>query len=294
MRYGFCLPHHRPLASPELILEAARRGEALGYDTIWLNDHLVPPDTPDQQLRRIFYEPLALAGFAAAVTSRVRLGFSVLVLPYRHPVVTAKQLATIDAMSGGRLIVGVGAGGLEAEFRALGVPVRRRGRLTDEYLRAMLELWTSDAPRFAGETIQFEAITFWPKPAQRPRPPILVGGHSPRALTRAVELGDGWHPSNRPLADLQAGIRDFRARCERAGRPASLPIVYRTNLRLLDASPGPRQPFSGTPPEIVDDLHAYAAAGLDELIVPDNTLGHGADKLERMDRLATEVFAKFR
>src|SRR5207249_11516398 len=106
----------------------------------------------EQQLRRIFYEPLALAGFVAAITSRVRIGFSVLVLPYRDPVVTAKQLATIDDMSAGRLLVGVGAGGLEGEFRALGVPFERRGRLTDEYLRAMLELWSSPQPRFAGET----------------------------------------------------------------------------------------------------------------------------------------------
>ena len=265
MRYGFCIPHHRTMASPDLILEAARRGEALGYDAIWLSDHVVPRDTPDQQQRRIFYEPLALAGFVAAITSRVRIGFTVLVVPYRHPVVTAKQLATIDVMSGGRLDVGVGVGWMEEEFEALGASFRRRGRLTDEYLLAMRELWTSDQPSFQGETIQFGGINAWPKPAQQPLP-LLIGGYGSAAIRRTVALGDGWHPSNLPLDDLAPKIQQFRAECQQAGRPASLPVVYRSDVGLREAAEASRKQFTGSPEQVLDDIQAYAAAGVDELI----------------------------
>jgi probable F420-dependent oxidoreductase len=265
MRYGFCIPHHRLMAAPELILEATRRGEALGYDALWLSDHVVPRDTPDQRQRRIFYEPIALAGVVAGVTSRVRIGFTVLVVPYRHPVVTAKQLATLDAMSGGRLDVGVGVGWMEEEFRALGADFHRRGRLTDEYLRAMRELWTSDRPRFEGETIQFSGLNAWPRPVQQPLP-VLVGGYGSAAIRRAAALGDGWHPSNMALADLEPRIREFRAACQQAGRPATLPIVYRSDVSLGASASGPRKAFSGSAAEILADLQAFAAAGVDEMV----------------------------
>src|SRR5438477_3621862 len=154
MRYGFCLPHHRGLATAELIARAAAAGERLGYDSVWLSDHVMLPNTPTFQPRRIFYEPLALAGYLAAATSRLRIGFSVLIVPYRNPIVTAKQLATIDQMSGGRLMLGVGIGWVEEEFAALGVPFAERGRLTDEYLQALRELWANEAPAFEGPTVR--------------------------------------------------------------------------------------------------------------------------------------------
>jgi probable F420-dependent oxidoreductase len=253
------------MASPELILEAARRGEALGYDTLWLSDHVVPRDTPDQRQRRIFYEPIALAGVVAGVTSRVRIGFTVLVVPYRHPVVTAKQLATLDAMSGGRLEVGVGVGWMEEEFQALGATFHRRGRLTDEYLLAMRELWTSDQPRFEGETVQFAGLNAWPKPAQQPLP-VLVGGYGSPAIRRAVALGDGWHPSNMALADLEPRIGEFRAACQQAGRPPTLPIVYRSDLSLGDSAGTSRKAFTGSSAQILEDLQAFAAVGVDEMV----------------------------
>lgn len=265
MRLGLCVPHHRPLATPDLILEAARRGDEEGWDTLWLSDHVLVPNTPEQQHRRVFYEPLALAGHLAAATRRVRIGTSVLVIPYRHPIVTAKQIATVDALSGGRLIVGVGAGGLAEEFAILGVPFHRRGRLTDEYLRVMRELWTSDDPQFAGETVAFDNVSFAPKPAQRPAPPILVGGNSPHAIRRAVELGDGWHPTYLPLDELAAAAGRFRAACAQAGRPATLPVVYRSDVRLLDVPAEPRRQFVGTPDQIAEDLRTCAAAGIDEV-----------------------------
>lgn len=266
MKYGVCLPHHRPLATRELIATAARRIEALGFDGVWLSDHVMLPDTPAFQPRRVFFEPLALAGYLAAATTRVQIGFTVLVVPYRNPVVTAKQLATIDQMSGGRLVLGVGVGWVEEEFAALNVPFAMRGALTDEYLRAMRALWASELPQFAGETVQFANVTFAPQPLQRPGPPLLVAGITPRAIRRAAELGDGWHPIRLPVAELRAAIPRFRAACARRGRPDNLPIVYRTDLRLLDAPAAPHAPFSGTPDEIGADLRAYTAAGVDEFI----------------------------
>lgn len=265
MRYGFCLPHHRTMAAPDLILEAARRGEALGYDTLWLSDHVVPRDTPDQQQRRIFYEPLALAGFAAAITSRVRIGFTVLVVPYRHPVVTAKQLSTIDIMSGGRLDVGIGVGWMEEEFEALGADFHRRGRVTDEYLKAMRELWTSDRPSFQGETIQFSGVNALPRPAQQPLP-VIVGGYGSASIRRAVALGDGWHPSNLPLNDLAPKIQEFRAACQQAGRPANLRVIYRNDVSLRESAGASRPEFSGTPEQVLDDIRACVAVGVDEFI----------------------------
>ena len=262
MRYGFCLPHHRPYATRDLILEAARRGEALGYDTLWLSDHIVPP--LEERMRRIYFEPLVLTGWVASVTSRVRLGYSVLVLPYRNPVVLAKQLATIDVMSEGRIIVGIGVGIMEGEYRALGVPFNRRGRLADEYLRVIRELWTSPEPRFHGETIHVEDVYFWPKPLQQPGPPIIVGGTSARAIRRSVELGDGWHPDTMPMAELAAGIQAYRQLCAEAGRPAGT-ISYRVRFRFDDAVSAPRESFVGTPADMIEDLHALAEAGVDEL-----------------------------
>jgi probable F420-dependent oxidoreductase len=291
MRYGVCLPHHRPLATPELIAQAARQIEALGFDGVWLSDHVTLPDTPAFQPRRVFYEPLALAGYLAASTSRVRIGFSVLVVPYRHPVVTAKQIATVDQMSGGRLVLGVGVGWVEEEFAVLSAPFHERGRRTDEYLRAMKELWTSEAPSFAGESVQFRDISFLPKPAQRPGPPLIVAGATPRAIRRAAELGDGWNPIRMPTTELTAGVQRFRAVCARAGRPDDLPVVYRTDVRLGEAPQSPHQPFTGTPDRIHEDVHAYTAAGVTEFVFDLAVSGIDSAEawLEALNRLAAEL-----
>jgi probable F420-dependent oxidoreductase len=292
MRYGFCLPHHRSYATRDLILETARRGEALGYDTLWLSDHIVPP--LGQQFRQVYFEPLVLTGWVASATARVKLGYSVLVLPYRNPVVLAKQLATIDVMAEGRIIVGVGVGTLEVEYRALGVPFNRRGRLANEYLRVIRELWTNEQPRFHGETVQVENVYSLPKPHQQPGPPIIVGGESVAAIRRAVELGDGWHPSTMPLPELADGIQSYKEMCAAIGRPPGQ-ISYRTRFGFQDAphdpSAGPRQPFFGTPAEIVADLETCAAAGVDELNIEPGApwIEAAAEWNALFDRFTTDV-----
>jgi probable F420-dependent oxidoreductase len=169
-------------------------------------------------------------------------------------------------MSGGRLVLGVGVGWVEEEFATLGVPFDDRGRRTDEYLQAMRALWSEERPNYDGETVAFKDVTFQPRPAQRPGPPILVAGMTPPAIRRAAQLGDGWHPIRLSVPELSAGIDRFRAACVRAGRPADLPIVYRSDVHLRDKPTGERDAFTGTAEEIGTDVAAYTAAGVTEFI----------------------------
>ena len=164
------------------------------------------------------YDPLVTLGVLAGATRRVRLGTTVLIVPYRNAVVTAKMVSSLDALSGGRVVLGIGAGWVAAESAMLGVPFAERGPMTDEHLRAMQELWTARAPSFSGTYTQFSGLTFEPKPVQKPHPPIWVGGHSRAALRRTVEFGAAWHPINRPPAELRAGQAELARLCQARGR----------------------------------------------------------------------------
>ena len=183
----------------------ATRAEELSFDGVFFSGHLTLPTArrsrypyrsdgsfplrPDQNV----LEPVTEATYLAAVTERVHLGFSVLVLPYRHPVLAAKMIATLDVLSQGRVILGVGAGWLEEEFLALGANFPDRGQVTDEHIHLMKTLWTLDEPDFKGQHNSLSGMTMYPKPAQKPHPPIWTGGISQRALRRAARLSDGWH-----------------------------------------------------------------------------------------------------
>ena len=208
VRVGVTLPNYGPLAGAEALARLARHAEALGFDSIWVADHLVAPcdvrsvypfdprarATPARLDGLVeFYEPLVTLAYVAAVTRRIRLGVSVYVLPYRNPVVTAKLVATLDALSGGRVIFGVGVGWLREEFRAVAADPSRRGRVTDEYLEVCRRLWRDDVASFAGVHYHLPPVRTGPKPLQRPWPPIWIGGNSQAALARAVALGDGLH-----------------------------------------------------------------------------------------------------
>ncbi|MBM4246385.1 MAG: LLM class flavin-dependent oxidoreductase, partial [Deltaproteobacteria bacterium] len=215
MRFGIAVPNYGPLATAENMVRLARRAEALGLDSIWVADHLVAPvgvqsiypfdKSPDPKpgdmgVIEEFYEPLTTLAFLAGTTSRIRLGVSVYVMPYRNPVVTAKTVATLDALSGGRAIFGVGVGWLREEFTALGQDARHRGRVTDEYLEVCRRLWRDEVAEFAGRHYTLPAVRSGPKPVQRPWPPIWIGGNSEAAERRAIALGDGLH-----LIDLSPG-----------------------------------------------------------------------------------------
>jgi probable F420-dependent oxidoreductase len=191
----------------------AKLAEELGFDAVLLPEHLLPPRWPDADLStRYWFDLPVLAAYLAARTERIRLLSGVIVVPYHQPVALAKALATLDVVSNGRLSCGVGTGWMRAEFRRLGIPFDERGAITDEYLRAMRELWTSEAPSFHGRYVSFEDVSFFPKPVQRPSIPLYIGGSGPRPLRRAAELGDGWFPMAATLAEIAAGVATIRER----------------------------------------------------------------------------------
>ena len=171
----------------------ARTADELGFDAIAVPEHIVVPDDMVELMGPFWSHAMTVMAFVAGATSRIVVDSSVIVLPYHHPVVLAKAISTLDVLSGGRVRLSIGVGHAEREFEVLGVPFHERGRVTDEYLGAMIELWTSDSPAFEGAHVAFEGIAFEPKPVQSPHPPIWIGGNSEAAMRRAARH-DGWYP----------------------------------------------------------------------------------------------------
>ena len=183
-----------PQATGADIVRIAQTADELGFDWLTVSEHIIIPDEMAEVMGRRFPEALSAAAFLAGATKRIRVLPYVLVLPYRNPLLLAKQIATLDFVCGGRFTLGTGAGHIEKEFEVLDVPFGERGTRTDEYLLAMKELWTSPAPSFHGRYVNFDKIAFEPKPVQRPHPPIFIGGNSRPAMRRAANFGDGWAP----------------------------------------------------------------------------------------------------
>ena len=287
MQFGFNLPNSGSLAAPEIMARIAREGEALGYDYLTVTDHIVLPDMAEPGYpyseSGAFYstdsayrhEMLTLAAWLAATASRLRLVLAVLVVPYRPAVLAAKQLATVDVLSGGRLTVGIGAGWLKAEFDAVvTTPFAERGAVTDEYVAAFRTLWTEKKPVIDGKYVHYNGLLLEPKPAQHPHPPIWVGGESGPSLRRAARLGDAWYPigtnNAHPLDSLpryRAGIERLRRATEAAGRKRdAVALTYRVK-RYGDALPptasdGERRLFSGSEQDIIGDIHALRDLGV--------------------------------
>ena len=267
MRYGVAIPQANQFATPEAIRATARAVEELGYDSLWVSDHVIVPENSGY-IPEVMDEPLATLAFLAAETSHVTIGTSVLIVPYRDPVFTAKFLSTVDNLSSGRLVVGVGAGWLEPEFAALSSPFEERGPRTDEYLRVFRNLWETETSSFAGRWKQYSNMRMFPKasPARRGTIPLWVGGNGKASIRRAAELGDGWHPINLAPAELATLAETYRAKCARFGRqPGPICLRHMPGGRTQPA--GDRQPFSGTAAEQAGDIRAYAEAGLDELML---------------------------
>ena len=287
MQYGFSPPISGPLATPDNLARIAVEGEAAGYGYAAISDHVVIPrqiearypysDTGEfpGRSRGDRHEQLTAAAFVAGKTSRLRLVTSVTVVPHRPAVLLATMLATIDVLSQGRLTFGIGAGWMREEFEALGLPpFAERGAVTDEYLLACRELWTNSEPRFAGRYVNFAGILFEPKPAQKPHPPIWVGGESGPALRRTAKFGDGWYPiGTNPQHRLDsmkrfaAGVERLRRLTREAGRdPAQIALAYRVASwgRSLPAraDDGERRLFSGETADLVDDLRGLRDLGV--------------------------------
>ena len=295
MKYGFSIPNHGPIAEPDSMVAIARRGEGLGYDSLLFGDHIVVPrgiasrypytedgEYPGSDTGEAIEQVTSLA-FLAAHTRRLRLVTSVIIVPYRNPLLAAKALATVDVLSKGRLVVGIGVGWMREEFETLGVPpFEERGAVTDEYVRAFKELWTSDNPTFQGKYCRFSNIIFLPKPVQKPHPPIWVGGESPRAIRRAAESSDGWYPldsnPDSPMGEpeqLADSLKRLRSYARKAGRdPNEIEIIYRTNDYELEgdgkvrtSSGAGRRVFTGSPDDIASDIRKYQEMGVSHLVV---------------------------
>jgi len=267
-------------ASPEAIVASARKAEELGFDAIFVNDHIIVDESARSAPWTNCYDPFVALSYVAANTSRIRLGVSVLIVPYRNPIATAKALATIDRMSGGRLICGVGVGWNEAEFAALGVPFRERGARTDEYLRVWQACWGADKGSFAGKFVQFADMYVSPKPLQQPHPPFWCGGASDAALRRAARFGATWQPTPMPLDDLVERKVALQNASAAIGREA--PPDTRMSFRV---------DFSrATPAQVVTELSRYReAAGLEAFQINFHGNRDLAQLLDAMERFTSEV-----
>ena len=284
MEFGICVPHYgKPIDIPK-ILDTVRRAEDLGFDSVWVTDHLLVPQTLEIIYRDNMLEPLALLSHVAAITRRVKIGTSVIILPYRNPIVVAKMLATTDQLSAGRLIFGAAVGWMEPEFEALKAPFAERGAFSDECLRLIKVLWTQEKVSFEGRYFTFADMQASPRPIQQPHPPIWVGGNSSRARRRVAELGDGWHATAMALDGLQAGIGDVRDRWARRGRtgepvfsmriPCSIDGVSQEVLHYPPRSG--RDSLRGSIAAIVDRLGAYQELGIRHLALEMSTQSHEA------------------
>jgi len=262
---GFGLPVSGVWAAPEHVAHFATRAEELGYHSLWTFQRLLVG--ADQQLDPVYHsvlDPMVALGFAAARTQRVRLGVAVVNLPFVSPAYLAKQAATVDVLSGGRLDLGLGTGWSAAEFTATGASADRRGARTREYIGVLRVLWADGISEFHGDFYTVPPSHMVPKPVQRPGPPILLGGSVPTALRRAGRLADGWvSRSGADLSTIGADVAVVRAAAEEAGRdPATIRIVSRGVLRLGQAE---RRLLSGSVEKVRDDIGLLAEQGVTEL-----------------------------
>ena len=229
MKYGIAIRNMGPQSSRTTIRACAEAAESLGYDALFVSDHLcIPPDQTEGSGGR-YLDVLATLAYLAGATNRIRLGISVLVVPYRPAVLTAKQVATIQELSGERMILGVGVGWMKPEFDALGVDKRQRGRITDETLHVIRHLFAHEAEAYQGSLVSFPAFVFSPRPA---RPVIWIGGNSKQAIERVVEYGDGWHPMM-PAEKLKPAVTELKQKVANK-KESAIEIVVRRGIRFDD------------------------------------------------------------
>jgi len=258
MKYGLHSVNLHGCAYPEAAARFGRAAEAAGFDSLWVADHVVLPDppsperpmAPDQRL----LDPIVSLTFLAAHTARIRLGTGVIILPQRQAAVLAKQLASLDVLSNGRLIFGLGVGWCEPEMRSVGVDFAQRGKIADEYLAAMRALWTQPKPSYKGRHVSFDGIQAMPRPVQTPLP-IVVGGRTAPAFRRAVTQAHGWYGFGLDVPTTERFVAALAEAGKRHPRPAE--------LGRLEISVTP--PSFDLPDRALVD--AYAAAGVDRLIL---------------------------
>ena len=304
LKVGVVLPTYRALASAENIARAATMSEALGFDSVWVTDHVVVPSSTLEAFGPTFFEALTVMSYVAGITTKVQIGAAILIVPYRHPLLLAKMLATADELSGGRLIFGAGLGWLEAESTLMGIPHRLRARIADEALAAIRACWESEAPEFRGEVYDFAGLHFAPRPHAGRRLPILVGGASTAALKRAARVGDGWIGDGLTFEELEASLGQLARELEAAGRGmGEMEIAMRTGLQVvadrsaITESPSEkgwksdefaasgRTPFRGIREEVVSDFRRASELGVGHLIF-EFPVSRGEESMELFGVLA--------
>ena len=264
MKFGAILPIWQlTIAEAEELTVAA---EQLGLDGVFVPDHILAKPATTQHYGPHWPDPFSLLAYLAGRTRTIQLGASVIVLPYRNALGAAKAAATVDQASKGRFIFGIGVGWDEAEFTDLRLPFRERGRMSDDYLRAIRAAWAADVPTYSGQYVSVSGATFSPRPVQRPHPPIWVGGSpgaiSGAAVRRCAELGDAWHPLGLTLDDIEKGAITLRTLAEKAGRKDVPTLAPRNSLDLTDAKKGTgRAAFQGSPDEVAADVRRAKALG---------------------------------
>jgi len=296
---GLTLPNYRATASPSNILATAERAERLGFHSVWVADHIAIPVDYTPGMGSVLYETHTTLSVVAGRTTRLRLGCSVMPTPYRHPLLQAKALATLDQLSGGRVIYGGAAGYMVDEFHALGLNFSKRAAITDEYLRVLKLAWTEPVINFHGQFVDCTNMTCDPKPLQQPHPPIWLGGDSDGAFRRIVRHADGWHglPGGSPGARrVEPSLDDFASRIdrlhqisEREGRdPATITLSLKVSCQI---GPDDPRPLHGSVAKIVDNVKRLEALGVTLVVLAPN-LFHEPTPLDVVDHIASEILPK--
>ena len=277
MKFGVSIPNHWGVEDPQQMLAVGPLAEELGYASVWVQDHLFNVGTLKERLDdKPYYHPLPILSYLAATTRKVTLGTSVLVLPTHHPVNLAKYLATLDQISGGRVTLGAGVGGEGDEFNLLGIPVRKRGALTDESIAIMKELWSKPYSSYQGGSLNFSEVRFSPKPVQKPHIPVWVGGSSAAARRRAAKVGDGWHPNGLTPEEFSKGRQEVEELAAQEGRDAkSIVMSVRVSVRFqspAEGGPGSGRAVPGYDPDgMTAAMAAYKEAGVQHMVLGLNT-----------------------
>jgi probable F420-dependent oxidoreductase len=296
---GLTLPNYRGTASPSNILETAERADRLNFHSVWVADHVVIPLDYGRTMGSVLYETHTTLSVVASRTSRLKLGCSVMPTPYRHPLLQAKMLATLDQLSGGRVIYGGAAGYLEDEFHALGLDFSKRAAITDEYLQVLKLAWTAPVIEFHGQFVDCSGMTCDPKPLQQPHPPIWIGGDSDGAFRRIVRYADGWHGllGGSPGARrVEPTIEDFASRVgrlhqisEQFGRdPSTITLSIKASCQIGADDP---RPLHGSITKIVDTIKRLEQLGVELVVLAPNLLPEHTS-LDLVDQIASEVMPR--
>ena len=287
MKIGYSLSNNQGMENVQGVIDLAVRAEELGFDSVWASEHVFNVSyVYDRIGSKPYYEPLTVLTYVAAMTSTIGLGTSVLVLPYHNPIRLAKVASTLDVLSGGRLMLGVGVGVIEEELEAMGSPYAERGAISDEMLAVMIELWTKEDPVFDGKYTQFSGMKFTPKPVQKPHIPIIIGGTSRAAIRRAARVGAVWHPTALAPDALAEGMDYLKEQAIKAGRDPS-EIGVSVSAAMGNTHNHNRYSLGEEPEEIIERSLKYAEMGLERLVVSPNT--RDQDQLSPIMEMLAEV-----